>query len=178
MIGFLADRLIGMMEKRLNSDMGYLRALNAASPRGFDRFVKATALARHCEAVPDAASHAARLAATAFEDCGPCVQIAADQARGAGMADEVIQAVLEADRANMPEVVAVAHEFARSILTRSAGLDAAREAVRGRWGEKGVVDLTMATQGSRLYPMIKLGLGYAVACQQVRVGERLVVPPR
>ena len=169
MIGFLANRLISMMEKRLNSDMGYMRALNAASPRGFDRFLKATALARHCETVPVLASHAARLTAMVFEDCGPCVKIAVDQARAAGMADTVIQALLAANLAGMPEDIALAHGFAGSILTRSAELDEARQKVRARWGEAGVVDLTMATQGSRLYPMIKRGLGFAQSCQQVRV---------
>lgn len=178
MIDFLANRLIGIMEKRLNSDLRYLRVLNAASPRGFDRFLKATALARHCEAVPIAVSHAARLTATAFEDCGPCVQIAVGEARAAGMADEVVRAILEANPAALPGDAALAYNFARSILTRAVAVDEARQAVRARWGEKGVVDLTMATQASRLYPMIKLGLGYAGACQQVRVGPALVVPAR
>ncbi len=178
MIAFLAKRLINMMETRLDADMGYLRALNAASPRGFDRFLKATALARHCEAVPLTVSHAARLTATAFEDCGPCVQIAVGQARAAGLTDDVIKAVLEADRANLPADIALAHDFTRSILVPSAVSDDLRQAVRARWGEAGVVDLAMATQGSRLFPMIKRGLGYAQSCQQVRVGAALVAPAR
>ena len=176
MIGIIANRLIDMMERQLNADMSYLRALRAASPRGFDGFLKATAIARHCEAVPMAASHAARLTATAFEDCGPCVQIAIDQARAAGMEEATIKAVLEAKTSKLPGDIALAYRFAQSILTRSAALDGVRETVRERWGEKGVVDLTMATQGSRLYPMIKLGLGFAQSCQQVQVGAELVVP--
>lgn len=176
MIGFLATRLIGAMEKHLNSDMSYLRALHAASPRGFDRFLKAAALARHREGVSVTASHTARLAALAFEDCGPCTQIAVDRARADGMADDAIRAVLDANPAGLAEDAALAYRFARSILTRSTALDEARQAVRERWGDKGVVDLTLATQGSRLYPMIKLGLGFAQSCQKVRVGAELVVP--
>jgi hypothetical protein len=176
MIGFLATRLIDAMEKHLHSDMGYLRALNAASPRGFDKFLKATALARHREAVPVLASHAAMLAATVFEDCGPCIQIAVDKARAAGMDDAAILAVLRANPAALPDDAALAYRFACSILTRSAALGAARQAVRERWGEKGVVDLTLATQGSRLYPMIKLGLGFAQSCQTVQLGAERVAP--
>ena len=178
MIGFLATRLIGAMEKQLNSDMSYLRALHAASPRGFDGFLKATALARHREAVPITASHVARLAAYAFEDCGPCTQIAVDQARVAGMDDDVLRAVLEGNPAALPDDASLAYRFACSILTRSAALDEARQEVRERWGDKGVVDLTLATQGSRLYPMLKLGLGFAQSCQKVKLGTQLVVPAR
>jgi hypothetical protein len=176
MIGFLGRRMIDAMERHLNSDMSYLRALRAASPRGFDTFLKASALSRHREVVPIAASHAARLTSLAFEDCGPCVQIAVDQARAAGMADAIIRAILAADMASMPEEVALACRFTRSILTRSANLDELREAVRARWGDGGVVDLTMATQGSRLYPMLKLGLGYMESCHQVRVGADQIAP--
>jgi len=34
-------------------------------------------------------------------------------------------------------------------------------AVRARWGDKGVIDLTMALQMGRMFPMVKAGLGYA-----------------
>jgi hypothetical protein len=176
MIGFLARRLIAVMEKRLNSDLSYMRALNLASPGGFDKFLKATALSRHREIVPPAASHAAQLTAMNFEGCGTCLQIAIDQARAAGMVDGVIKAVLGGKPDAMPPDAALAYRFARSILTRAADLDEIRLAVRERWGEKGVVDLTMATQGSRLYPMIKLGLGFAASCQQVRIGAEMMRP--
>jgi len=178
MIGFFATRLISMMEKHLDSDMSYLRALHAASPRGFGRFLKATALARHREAIPIAASHTARLTALAFEDCGPCTQIAVDQARADGMAVMQIRAVLDANLAELTEDAALAYRFARSILSRSTALDEARQAVRERWGDKGVVDLTLAVQGSRLYPMIKLGLGFAQSCQTLRLGGEPVTPAR
>ena len=176
MIGFLANRLIGIMEKRLNSDMSYLRALNTASPRGFDKFLKATGLARHREAVSLTAGHVACLAAYAFEDCGPCTQIAIDLARADGMADADIEAVLVGNPAELSADDALAYRFALYILTRSADLDEVRQAVRERWGEKGVVDLTLATQGSRLYPMVKLGLGFSQSCQKVKVGSDFVMP--
>jgi hypothetical protein len=76
----------------------------------------------------------------------------------------------------MPEDVVLAYRFARSILTRSANLGELREAVRDCWGDGGVVDLTMATQGSRLYPMLKLGLGFAETCHRVRVGAEQLAP--
>jgi len=176
MIGVFAKRLIDAMERHLKSDMSYLRELQAASPRGFGKFLKATALARHCEVVPIMASHAARLTSLSFEDCGPCVQIAVDQAHAAGMDDATLRAILVGDIEEMPQDIALAHRFARSVLSKSADLAEVREAVRQRWGGKGVVDLTLATQGSRLYPMIKVGLGFAESCRQIQVGAELVTP--
>lgn len=176
MIGIVAKRLIDAMERHLNSDMNYLRALQAASPRGFGKFLKATALARHCEVVPIMASHAARVTGLTFEDCGPCVQIAVDQSRAAGMDDATLRAILVGDLERMPDDIAMAHRFARSVLSKSADLAEEREAVQRRWGDRGVVDLTLATQASRLYPMIKVGLGFAESCRQVQVGAELVTP--
>lgn len=176
MMAFAARRLIDLMAMRLNSDMSYLKALHAASPRAFGKFLKIAALGSHREVVPVAASHAARLAGVAFEDCGPCVQIAVDLALAEGMDDSAILAVLAMDVGHMPKDVALAFHFARAILTRSADLDEARVRVRERWGDKGVVDLTMATQINRIYPMIKLGLGFAQSCQRVVVGTEHIVP--
>jgi hypothetical protein len=48
--------------------------------------------------------------------------------------------------------------------------------VLARWGERGVIDLSLAAAFARLYPMTKAGLGYGLACQQVRVGPRSLVP--
>jgi hypothetical protein len=59
--------------------------------------------------------------------------------------------------------------FADAVLRRSGGDDACRDAVRARWGEKGVIDLTMALQIGRMFPMVKAGLGYARECRQVSV---------
>lgn len=178
MMTFIANRLIDLMAKRLNSDMSYLKALHAASPRAFGKFLKVAALGGHREAVPVAASYAARLVGVVYEDCGPCVQIVVDQARAGGMEDDAIMAVLSMDIVRMPEEVALAFCFAQAVLTQSADLDEVRQAVRDRWGDKGVVDLTMATQINRLYPMLKLGLGFAQSCQRISVGGRQVEPAR
>jgi alkylhydroperoxidase family enzyme len=178
MLPFLTNAVIDAMAKRLNSDLTYLKALHAASPRAFKKFLGAVRLGRHREAVPVAPSYAAKLAGVIFEDCGPCVQIVVDQASAAGVADAVIAAVLTGDMARMPDDVRTAHRFAQAVLERSPDLDEARQAVRERWGDKGVVDLTMATQINRLYPMVKLGLGFAQSCRRVSVGAMQIEPAR
>ena len=47
-----------------------------------------------------------------------------------------------------------------------------RDAVRAQWGPKGVIDLTLALQMGRMFPMVKAGLGYAKECRRVTVDGR------
>jgi len=59
------------------------------------------------------------------------------------------------------------------VVCRSAD-DEHRDAIRARWGEKGLIDLTLALQMGRMFPMVKSGLGYAKECRRVTVGGRSV----
>ena len=58
------------------------------------------------------------------------------------------------------------------LVQRSDDQDLRREAVRARWGDKGVIDLAMALQMGRLFPMMKLALGYARECRRLSVDGR------
>jgi hypothetical protein len=69
----------------------------------------------------------------------------------------------------MNEATVLAFCFADAVVRRSASDDEYRDAVRAHWGDKGVVDLTMALQMSRMFPMVKMALGYAKECRRVRV---------
>ena len=44
-----------------------------------------------------------------------------------------------------------------------------RDAIRARWGEKGVIELAMALQVGRIFPMLKLALGFARECRRISV---------
>jgi hypothetical protein len=69
----------------------------------------------------------------------------------------------------MAPETALGFGFADAIVHRSDDQDFRREAVRARWGDKGVIDLAMALQTGRLFPMMKLALGYAKECRRVSV---------
>lgn len=155
---------------RYNYDVSYLEALLDASPAAFLKFARAGAMARHCERAPAEAFFAAKLAGALAEDCGPCVQLVADMAREAGVADNEVRAILRGDPQGMSETVRAAFDFAAALVARRADLDERRAGVRALWGDKGVVDLTFAAQVSRLFPMVKAGLGYAKSCSAVAVG--------
>ena len=160
----------------MSDNMAYMRMLSDAAPIALEKFLKATALARHRETVPPEASLVAGLVGVIAEDCGSCVQILVDMARDGGVQDPVIEAVLVSDTSKMTDDARLAFLFASAIVARDTAADAIRETVRQRWGDKGIVDLTMATQANRLYPMVKTGLGFAGSCRTVMVGEKSVVP--
>jgi hypothetical protein len=92
----------------------------------------------------------------------------------AGMAREQIEAVLRHDLKAMTPNVALGFQFANAIVRRSADDEVYRDAVRTRWGEKGVIDLAMGLQMGRLFPMMKLALGYAKECRRVSVAGHQV----
>jgi alkylhydroperoxidase family enzyme len=103
------------------------------------------------------------------EDCGPCTQLCVDMALEAGMPKDQIEAVLRQDPPAMNSATVLAFRFADAVVRRSADDDEFRDAIRAQWGEKGVIDLTLALQMGRMFPMVKAGLGYAKECRRVTV---------
>ena len=88
----------------------------------------------------------------------------------AGMAKDQIEAVLRRDPRAMNDATA----SRRSALpmpwcAAPPNDDEFRDAVRAQWGDKGVIDLTMALQMGRMFPMVKAALGYAKECRRVTV---------
>lgn len=174
MMRFLANRILDAFARRHDYDVAYMRALLDASPSAFRKFGKVSALSGHREVVPVEASHAARLVGVLAEDCGPCTQLVVGMARGEGVPDEQIVAVLSGNEAAMAGPVALAFRFARAMIENAPELGELRDGVRQQWGDKGVIDLTFAAQMTRIYPMVKAGLGFAANCRQVTVGSTVV----
>ena len=69
----------------------------------------------------------------------------------------------------MNDTTRLAFRFADAVARRAAEEDEFRDAVQAQWGQKGVIDLTLALQMGRMFPMIKAGLGYARECRRVTV---------
>jgi hypothetical protein len=171
MLKFLARLGLGSFSKRYGYDVGYMRYMLDASPAAFFKFAKLTALARHNEAAPRDAFFTAKLVGAIAEDCGPCVQLVVNMSREAGIAPDQIEAVLKRDLAEMNADTALGFQFADAITRRASSADEVREAVRAQWGDAGVVDLALAVQAGRIYPMVKLALGYAKTCARVRIDD-------
>jgi hypothetical protein len=157
MRSWIARRTLRAFAKRYGYDVSYLLMMLNQSPSAFFKFAPVMKAAAHREAVPIDASFAAKIVGALAEDCGPCTQLVVDMALEAGMAKDQIEATT------------LGFRFADAVVRRSADDDEFRDAVRAQWGQKGVIDLTLALQMGRMFPMVKAGLGYAKECRRVIV---------
>ncbi|WP_424630846.1 hypothetical protein [Bradyrhizobium sp. SYSU BS000235] len=166
---FIMRRVLRAFSKRYNYDAGYLELMLDEAPSAFFKFAKIAAVSRHREIVPVEAYFAAKLVGALKEDCGPCVQLVVDMALEAGMPNNQVEAVLRGDVSAMTGPTAIAFHFAGATVQRSLDADGYRDVVRAEWSDKGVVELTLALTISRVFPMLKAGLGYAALCRRIRV---------
>jgi hypothetical protein len=169
MRSWIARRVLRATSKRYGYDTSYLDMMLKASPSAFFKFAPVMKAAGHREVIPVDASFAAKLVGALAEDCGPCTQLCVDMALEAGMPKDQIEAVLRRDPRAMNGATVLGYRFADAVVRRSKDDDEYRDAVRAEWGEKGVIDLTMALQMGRMFPMVKAGLGYAKECRRVTV---------
>jgi hypothetical protein len=169
MRSWIARRTLRAFAKRYGYDVSYLLMMLNCSPSAFFKFVPLMKAAAHREAVPIDASFAAKIVGALAEDCGPCTQLVVDMALEAGMPRDQIEAVLRRDPRAMNEATTLGFRFAGAVVRGAAEDDEFREAVRAQWGQQGVIDLTLALQMGRMFPMVKAGLGYAKECRRVTV---------
>jgi hypothetical protein len=169
MRSWIARRILRKYGKRYGYDVSYLEMLLNESPAAFFKFAPIMKASAHREVVPIEASFAAKIVGALAEDCGPCTQLVVDMALEAGMARDQIEAVLRRNPRAMNDATTLGFRFADAVVRRSADDDEFRDAVRAQWGEKGVIDLTLALQLGRMFPMVKAGLGYARECRRVTV---------
>lgn len=169
MLKALLARTIARFEKQWGYDASYMRDLLDAGAWRFMRFGFVVSLG-HGDAAPRDALSAAGILATLREDCGPCTQIGVDIAEKSGVKPEVLRAILAGDCAAMSEAAALGYRFARAVLDHDGpAADEARETIAALWGQKAVVDLSLAITVGRIYPTVKFGLGHAKTCSRVTV---------
>jgi hypothetical protein len=171
MRSWIARRTLRAFARRYGYDVSYLEMLLDQSPAAFFKFAPVMKAAAHREAVPIEASFAAKIVGALAEDCGPCTQLVIDMALESGMPRDQIEAVLRRDPRAMNDATTLGFRFADAVVRRAIEKeDEFRDAVRAQWGQKGVIDLTLALQLGRMFPMVKAGLGYAKECRRVTVG--------
>jgi hypothetical protein len=141
MLRWFVGQFLRRYEQRYDYDAAYLRAMFRHAPEAFWKFAKIGDAAQHRFQAPGAALFAAKLVGTVGEDCGPCTQLVVNQAREAGVGENDIAAVLERKVEAMGADAALGFRFADAVLAHGDD-DAAREAVRAAWGERGVVELS------------------------------------
>ena len=169
MLRAILSNQIDGFEKAYRYDATYLREVLAVSPWAFLKFSIVTSLG-HGRRAPAAAVAAAGIVGTLAEDCGPCTQIGVDIAAKAGVAADVLRGILAGDAAAMGEAAALSYRFARAVLARDmAEADPLRDEIVRRWGQGGLIDISLSLTTARMYPTLKYALGHGKICSKVVV---------
>lgn len=113
--------------------------------------------------------HAAGLAAAMVEDCGPCVQIHVNLGLKDGVASHVLQRLVQRDLDAVDADAALGFRYGEAVA-RGEDATAFRDAISAKWGEKGLIELAFAVATARFYPAVKRGMGFARACEKIKIG--------
>jgi alkylhydroperoxidase family enzyme len=171
MIKWFTRRWINKFERTWNYDASYLHELLDIDPRALMAFGKAsTAIGAYRKDVPPAVYSAAGIVAVMAEDCGPCTQIVIDMAERAGVAPDILRAVVTRDMPALPFEVALAVRFTEATLRHAPEADDLREEVVRRFGKRGLVSLAFAMIAARFYPTLKYAMGHGRACTRLTIG--------
>jgi hypothetical protein len=162
-------QIAAKLERPFGYDASYLHAIADADPVSFFKFSVVTGLVPR-RAAPAEALAAAGIVGTLAEDCGPCTQISVDMALAGGARPAVIRAILAGDETAMGEAAALGYRFARASLAKDLETaDAARDEIVRRWGQQGLIALSLSLTTARMYPTLKYAMGYGKACTKVLV---------
>ena len=169
MIRWLISNRLGAAERQIGVSLDYLRHMHQAAPAVFYKFLKLKSLANHRRVLPDDVLHVARIVAARRQDCGQCLQMAVNFALQQGMPAGDVQPVIDEDVEKLPSELVESYRFAESVVTNSDESERWRETVRQRYGDEGVIELSLAVAIAGVFPTMKRGMGYATSCSQTRV---------
>jgi AhpD family alkylhydroperoxidase len=150
-------------------EMDWAYRLRDVAPLRLMRFSFIKTVGGPRQITPPETYHAAGLAAAMAEDCGPCVQIHVNLALKDGVPERVLQALLKRDFANSTPEATTGFKFGDAV---ARGEDATefRDAIASKWGERGVIELAFTISTARFYPAVKRAMGYAKACEKIKIG--------
>ena len=170
MLKWFLRRWIDKFERTWNYDASYMREVLEADPRALMTFSKVQGIANYRKDVPLAAYCAAGIVSAMAEDCGPCTQLAIEMAQREGVDPAILRAIVKRDLTAMPYEVALALRFAEASLQRAPEADALREEVVRRFGKRGLISLSFALVGGRVFPTLKYALGHGRTCTRLTIG--------
>jgi hypothetical protein len=176
MLQWIARHRLRAFERAFNYDASYMHQMLDASWTAFARFMPVSKMAQYREDVPLLTWHAAKIASTLSEDCGPCTQLGVRFAEMDGIAPATLKAIIEGDEQAMPPDALLGWRFARAVLAHSLEADGLRDEIVHRWGERAVLSLALGIAAARTFPTVKYAMGHGKACVRIHVGETDVRP--
>lgn len=162
-------RKLDGVERELDESVDYLRFIVRHSIGAFLKFVKIMPLNDYRKQLPADAWHVARIVATRDADCGPCTQIELNLARKGGVDPAILQTIIDDHPENLPSPLDEVHRFTQAVLENHAEATPLREAIRNRFGERGLIELSLAVASCRVFPTTKRMLGFAKTCSATQL---------
>lgn len=169
MIRYMILRKIDSVERRFGVPMDYVRHIIQTSLRSFFKFAKVLGAANYRRVLPTGPYHVARIVSTRDADCGTCLQLEVNEAKRAGLDHKVLRAVVDGNVDALDEESADVYRFAEAVVTANGKDQELRERMRLRYGDEGLIELSMAMAVCRFFPVMKRGLGYATSCRKVEI---------
>ena len=169
MLRWLLRRQLDAEERKIGESVDYLRHVVDVSPAAMLRFASILPFANSRKVLPKDAWFVAQIVALQAEDCGTCLQIGVNLARQADVDRGLLQAALDGAVDRMPAELADVYRFTKEVIEASYDEDDLRDAMRKRYGERGLIELAYAIASSRIPPTVKRALGYAKSCSVVTV---------
>lgn len=171
-------RAIASTGKQLGDvNMDYAYRLRDVAPWRLVRFSFIKTVEGPRSTTPPEVYHAAGLAAAMAEDCGPCVQIHVNLAIKDGVPAGVLTALLARNLALAGADAALGFQFGAAVASGD-DTSALRDAIVARWGEQCVIELAFTIATARFYPAVKRGMGYAQACEKIKIGSVETFPAK
>lgn len=164
MIRWLIEKRLRATEQEQEVSLAYLRQILRVAPPHFFKFMKIMPLARFRHALPPEVYHVARMVTARHEACGECLHMEVHLAQNSGVGTAVILTVIEENPCALPPDLSEVYFFAEAVVTGNGEEDAWREAILRRYGDIGLVELSLAIAVCRLFPTVKRAMGYAVPC--------------
>lgn len=175
MLKWFVKKQLEAFQRRWNYDTGYMREI--VDEAGVDAVMPMQGLQKLGKfrgGLPLAVYGGAALTAAKHADCGPCLQLGVSMAEDAGLAPDIIRAILQRDLAALPHEALLGIEIAESTIARDQSGEDARAEVLRRWGRRGLVALGYAIVAAQAYPAFKYTIGHGHACVRVRIGNESV----
>jgi len=171
----ITSRIIDAAERKFGEKLDYMRDIASVSPAALYKFAMFMPFAMHRKAAPAEGYYLASIGALQHEDCGPCLQIAVNQALAAGVRTEVLSAAI-AGGAELTDDQKLYLDFGRAVAANAPEAEELRLRLADRLPPAAMVDLAIVIASSRVFPALKRGLGRAQSCALVQVKVRSAAP--
>lgn len=171
MLKWLVRKQLDKFQQKWNYDTGYVREV--LDEAGVPAIVPLQALQKlhYRKNVPLDTYYAAALTAGKDADCGPCLQLGVSMAEAAGVAPNVIRAIVQRDYEHLSKEALLGVELALSTIARDGSGEEARQEILRKWGRAGLVSLAYAIVGAQAYPTFKYAIGHGHTCVRLCVGN-------